>query len=85
MLTGFCYFQLFRCHRIFLATSSEAFEKLLYGSFKEGNKDRDYEIVFSNVSPQVFEMAMRFDIIHFCFASNVNVQKMSQVYLRKGR
>lgn len=52
-------FQVFRCHKNILALCSEAFEKLLFGRFKEATADRDYEIVLDKTSPYVFELAMR--------------------------
>jgi BTB/POZ domain len=55
----FLSFQLFRCHKAFLASNSEAFDKMLYGYFKETNVDRDFEICMSETSPDVFDLAMR--------------------------
>ena len=52
--------QIFRCHKVFLATCSEVFERMLFGSFKEANKDRDYEIVLTKTSPGVFDLVMRY-------------------------
>jgi BTB/POZ domain len=53
-------FQIFRCHKVFLASSSEAFEKMLFGAFKEGSVDRDYEICITKTSPVIFDLAMRY-------------------------
>jgi BTB/POZ domain len=62
-------FQLFRCHKAFLASNSEAFEKMLFGSFKEANAHRDFEICILDFSPAVFELAMRYINFSFCFKS----------------
>jgi BTB/POZ domain len=45
---------------VFLASSSEVFEKMLFGSFKEATVDRDFEICISKTSPDVFDLAMRY-------------------------
>lgn len=50
---------MFRCHKVVLASCSEAFEKMLFGKFKEGSGDRDFEIVLDKTSPDVFDLAMR--------------------------
>jgi hypothetical protein len=43
-----------------LATCSEVFDKMLFGSFKEANNDRDDEITLMETSPEVFDLAMRY-------------------------
>lgn len=58
-----CLFQVFRCHKLLLATCSEAFAKMLFGFFREAAVDRDYEISITKTSPEVFDLAMRWDLI----------------------
>jgi hypothetical protein len=43
-----------------LASSSKAFEKMLFGSFKEATVDIDFEICISKTLPEAFELAMRY-------------------------
>jgi hypothetical protein len=44
-----------------LATASEAFEKMLFGSFQEASKDKDEEIKLGlSISFEAFDLAMRY-------------------------
>jgi hypothetical protein len=42
-----------------MASCSEVFEKMLFGTFKEATVDCDYEIILSKTLPEVFDLAMR--------------------------
>lgn len=66
------FFQIFKCHKIILASCSEVFETMLFGSFKEANVNRDFEICISKTSPDVFDLAMRYQIVNLFLKTSLN-------------
>ncbi|XP_059487648.1 kelch-like protein 40b isoform X2 [Neocloeon triangulifer] len=52
--------KLFKCHKLILAKASKVFAALLFGNFEESFKGKDDPIHILDVSPNTFDLAMKF-------------------------
>jgi len=51
--------QVFKCHKVILASASSFFHKMFDGAFKEATFGKDEPITLENVTPAAFDLAMR--------------------------
>jgi len=52
--------QKFKCHRLILSAASPAFDRMLFGDFKEAKKGCDEQIEIKGVSDRAFDSVMKY-------------------------